>query len=164
MNNQNEIEVIGFKSKKLIKAHVVYTTFFSLFLISFLIAEIFLYGNIFFSILYILVDIISVPMLIISAIKLLQAKDLPEELIKIDNANLYFWHKGKYEQIELKKIEKLNFISHFINHKGNSSISGDGILEIQTHHCCYKVDFIVCVYDLMHNINSKRYNKKSSQN
>ncbi len=163
MENLNEIEDIGFKSSKIIKFYTHLTILYSIvWIFGVLIAVIDEADTVFLFTL-----IVYVPLPMYYAIKLFIVLKMPDVLIKTDNKYLYFWYRGKYKQIEIKRISKIDIDSHRVGgRRGSVSIVDvDGILILWENNVRYKIDCIKNVgqvkFDIDHERNKPK--KKTTQ-
>lgn len=80
---------------------------------------------------------------------------------------MYFWYKGKYNQIEIKKISKIDVEFHSCKgRKGKSaSIDVDGILILWANNVRYKIDCVKNVGQVKFDIDyeRKKPKKKTTQ-
>ena len=75
--------------------------------------------------------------------------------------NLYFWYRGKYNQIEIKRISKIDVESHIISgRRGVTSVEVDGILILWENNVRYKIDCVKNVGQVKFDIDYERNKPK----
>ena len=158
MENHNEMEIIAFKSDKIIKYFASFSVFFSVTLILGILISIFNK----FDISFIFLTILYASLPIYFTIKWYIAFKKPDALIWTDNKNLYFWYRGKYNQIEIKRISKIDVEFHIISGRRGTvtSVEADGILILWENNVRYKIDCIKNVGQVKLDIDHERNKPK----